>query len=381
VQAALRGAATAPRRRRRIGQLQAAALAAAEADATLLPQGLAVLFDLALHAADDTTATAVLAELLHHGQARCAATPTACAPGSTAAPSATTRTASARCCWPRLAAPVAAAGHLGRACHLAALHGALQRPAPRRRLEQLATQSAGRRRHARGRPHRAAAARGAACAVGAGPAAWALVDRGGDAVPALQPMLEPGTLAPPAIAASGAPAHAGTRRAATRGPGAGAGTGTPPTPRPRCARRWARCCRRRCRPLGADWRRRRPYWQALAADTRRWQRLARYQLATLYTDGLLEPRPPLRCQDLPQAQALWQQLAAVPRYARAATGALRHPLQTVLRPALRPRRRRRLPVVRHPRRAGGDGGLLVHRHAPHLRRGGGAARPAARAST
>ena len=67
----------------------------------------------------------------------------------------------------------------------------------------------------------------------------------------------------------------------------------------------------------------------------RWQRLAAFQLATLWTDGMLEPRPPRRCQRLSEAHALWTGLLADARYAPLAHDALRNPVQTLLRPALR----------------------------------------------
>lgn len=336
VQAALRGAGERLGADR-IRQLQAAALHAAGDDATLLPQGLAVLFDLALHAADDTTATAVLAELLHHGHARALDTDRVrawldgCAFSDDEDGQRPLLMAAA---WQRQwLLPATWADRR----HLAALHGALQRPAPRRRLEQLATQldqlaAGGMPVAVRTAPPRREALR----ALSALDGGWALVDRGGDAAPALQPMLEPGTLAPAAIAAVW---RASARWHAARGDREGQALALArarrfhATPALRAA--LGALLPAPVPPLGADWNAEEGWWQALAADTASpWRDLARYQLATLYTEGLLEPRPPLRCQRLPQAQALWQQLAAVPRYARAAAAALSHPLQTVLRPAL-----------------------------------------------
>jgi hypothetical protein len=337
VQAALRGAGERLGADR-IGQLQAAALHAAGDDATLLPQGLAVLFDLALHAADDTTATAVLAELLHHGHARTLDTDRVrawldgCAFSDDEDGQRPLLMAAA---WQRQwLLPATWADRR----HLAALHGALQRPAPRRRLEQLATQldqlaAGGMPVAVRTAPPRREALRAlSALDAAAGPWSTAAATPPPRCSRCWNPARWRRRPSPP----SGAPAHAGTRPAATaRARRWRWHVHAASTPRPRCAHALGALLPAPVPPLGADWNAEEGWWQALAADTASpWRDLARYQLATLYTEGLLEPRPPLRCQRLPQAQALWQQLAAVPRYARAATAALSHPLQTVLRPAL-----------------------------------------------
>lgn len=337
VQAMLRGA-RARLDADRIGQLQAATLHAAGHDAELLPQGLAVLFDLALHAADAGTATAVLAELLHHGHARCLDTDRV---RTWLDGSAFTddedhqRPLLMAAAWQRQwLQPAAWADRR----HLDALHGALQRPAPRQRLEQLATQldelaaASTPAPPARSGPPR----REALQALSALDGAWALVDRGGDAATALLPMLEPGTLAPQAISAVW---RASARCHARQGDREGQALALARARRfhatPALRAELAALLPSPVPELGPDWAQEEGRWQALADDpVSPWRHLATFLLATLYTEGLLEPRPPLRCQRLPQAQALWQRLAGVPRYARAAAAALSHPLQTVLRPAL-----------------------------------------------
>lgn len=322
-----------------IGSLQAATLVAAEADPGLLPAALAVLFELALQAADEDTATAVLAELLHHGHGRALRADRvrawldgsallddedAPAPLLLATP------------WQRQWLQPA---RWGTPAALAALHAALRRPAPRRRLQRLAD---------------------ALQALGPSPApappalpggeplqaltaldqAYALIEGGGDAVPAMRPLLETGTLAAAAIAAiwcASARWHAaqgdaeGELLALTQARRFRAGA----TLRATLAARLAAAGLGPVPALGPDWRDEQAYWgAALQRADAMPRRIAALQLATLWTEGQLEPRAPVRCQRLPEAQALWQRLAADERHAPLAGAALRHPLQTLLRPAL-----------------------------------------------
>ena len=315
---------------------QAAILRAAEADATRLPDAMALLFELALQAADETTATAVMAELLHHGHGRLlrAERVRAWLDGSAF-------TDDPVC--PLLLAPAwqrqwLQPAHWGSVRTLATVQAALRRAAPRRRLRQLADQlqalggGDGATPVPAAEPLRLLTALDQACA---------LIEAGGDAVPALRSLLVPDLLAPPALAAiwiASADWHAArgdtegellaltqARRrqadAALRARLAArlAAAGAPPSP-----------------AFGADWRDEQPYWQALAAHTDPMLRgLALRQLAQRATDGQLEPRAPRREQDLAEARRHWQQLTGHDTHAEDARQALCDPLQTVCRPALR----------------------------------------------
>lgn len=319
----------------RIAELQATILAAAEADAERLPDAMALLFELALLARDELTATAVMAELLHHGQGRLlrAEAVRAWLDGSAFVDEAMV-TLQLAPSWQRQWLQPARWGCLRT---LATVQAALRRPAPRRRLRQLADQL-----QALGAPEVATApppteplrlltALDQACA---------LIEGGGDAVPALRSLLVPEMLAPAAIAAvwrASADWHAARgdaegellaltqarRRQAdaplrTRLASRLAAAGAPPAP-----------------AFGPDWRDEQPYWQALAGHAvPMLQALALRQLAQRATDGQLEPRAPRRQQDLAEAHQQWQQLAGHEKHAEAAGQALRDPLQTVCRPAL-----------------------------------------------
>ena len=341
----------------RIGMLQAAALNATERDPTLLPQGLALLFELALHAADEDTATAVLAELLWHDHAdalrrervRDWLDGTAFVGDGT--DDAETRPLRLAAAWEwRWLQPV----DWRQPDRLAALHQALQRPGPRRRLEKLASAwPCLPAQPAVQRPSQPAAAarprqQEALQRLQALDSAYAAIDLGCDVATSVQPLLEPDTLAPAAIACiHRATAHAlgaqgdregqilallqARRQQATpalRAELAAALMALHPTPTPTPA-------------FGADWCEELPYWAGLlkqglqVPDSAR--RLAAFALATLWTDGLLEPQPPRRCQRLDDAHALWCWLAEQPAYAALAQAALRQAAFTVMRPALRQR--------------------------------------------
>lgn len=315
--------------------LQASILAAAEADAGQLPDAMALLFELALLARDETTATAVMAELLHHGHGRLLRTERVRAwlDGSAFTDQAVC-TLQLAPVWQRQWLQPARWGCLRT---LATVQAALRRPAPRRRLRQLADQL-----QALGVPDVTPAPPAAEPLrlLTALDQACGLIEAGGDAVPALRSLLVPERLAPAAIAAvwrASADWHAArgdaegelvaltqARRRQADGPlrtrlaARLAAAGAPPAP-----------------PFGADWRDEQPYWDALRTHPAPLlQRLATLQLAMRATDGQLEPRAPRRQQDLAEAHRHWQALADHPAHADAARLALADPLQTVCRPAL-----------------------------------------------
>lgn len=315
-----------------IATLQAATLAAAEQDAALVATGLALLFELALHAADEATATATLAELLNHGQAGAlrADRVRAWLDGTAFLDDDDPQAA------PLLLAPALQREWLqpatwGHAPVLQALHDAVQRPALRGRIETLAgmlTASKGPSPKPTGDGWQA---------LRALDTAWQLVARGGDAVPVLEGLMTRDTLAPvtlSALLAASARWHArqGDREGEVRSLlQARRHHATP------ALRQWLAARLPGPVPdLGADWRDEVDYWQGLLHHaTPCWPRIARFQLARLHTDGCLEPHPPRREQNLPEAHAQWTQLKAEPRYAAQATQALRQPEQTLLRPAWR----------------------------------------------
>lgn len=313
--------------------LQAAALAAVEAEPSLLPQGLALLFELALQAADEGTATAVLAELLRHGQARVLR-----ADRVRAWLDGTAFTDDPDTARPLLLAPALQAHWLQPARWLQpaarqALRHTLQRPAVRARLDELGRQCG----DADGAAAVPVAAGDTLKALQALDSAWSLVDQGGDAVPAVRPMMSTDVLAGPTLAALW---RASARCNAATGDVEGQALALAQARRhaggPQLRAALAALLPRPVPALSADWRDEWPYWLQLQHhEDPRWQRLARFQLATLYTDGLLEPRPPRQCQDLARAHGLWTALAAESRYAALATRALRQPAQTLLRPVLR----------------------------------------------
>lgn len=319
----------------RLAQLQAAVLVAAETDASLLPQGLALLFELALHAADETSAGAVLAELLRHGLGRL--------PRPERVRAWLDGTAfddDAERALPLQLAPALQAGWLQVArwsepATRQALLEALQRPGPRRRLQALSEALDG------GGTGAAAAAPLAADALQALRAldtAYALIEGGGDAVPAMRPLLQRDTLAPPAIAAV---LRASARWHGAHGDAEGQALALLQARRhaatPALRAELAALLPAPTPVLGDDWCDEEAYWTGLLrSDAPVWRRLAAFQLATLWTEGELEPQPPRRCrQRLAPAHTLWSQLANEPRYAASAGAALRQPAQTLLRPALR----------------------------------------------
>jgi hypothetical protein len=216
--------------------LQAAALAAAERRATLLPQGLALLFELALQAADEGTATAVLAELLRHGHARDAARRPRARLARRHRVHRRPRHRAAAAAGAGPASALAAAGHLGAACRASGPAPARCSGRPCAAAGRTGTQQCGPSTAAARAPVPAAAGEPLQ-ALQALDSAWSLVDQGGDAVPALRPMMTPDLLAGPTLGRAVArqrtlPRGAGRRRR----PGAGAGPGAPPRRRPAAAR-------------------------------------------------------------------------------------------------------------------------------------------------
>ena len=181
----------------RIATLQAATLAAAERDADLLPQGLALLFELALHAADDDTATATLAELLNHGHAALLRTDRVCAWLDGTAFVDDEDAARPLLLAPALQRPWLQPARWRQPPVLLALHDAVQRPALRRRVAALAGLLA----PAATAPDKAPTNDDAWQALQALDTAWQLVDCGGDAVPAIGSLMQLDTLAPATIAA------------------------------------------------------------------------------------------------------------------------------------------------------------------------------------
>lgn len=335
---AVRAALHAPATRlpaERIAALQAATLVAAERDSALLPQGLAMLFELALHAADEDTATATLAELLNHGHAAALRDDRVRAWLDGTAFVDDEDAERPLLLAPELQRPWLQPARWRQPAVLRALHDAVQRPALRQRVAALAGRLA-----PAAAPGRTPPNDDAWQALQALDTAWHLVDRGGDAVPAIGSLMRRDTLAPATIAALHA---ASARWHARQGDEEGQVLALLQARRQRATpalrRALAALLPERPGPVpafGADWREEVPYWTRLQTDDQaHWRRLASFQLARLHSEGYLEPKPPRRCQDLPRAHALWTQLAGEPRYAALAAQALRQPEQTLLRPAWR----------------------------------------------
>lgn len=304
-------------------RLQAAALAATQADSTLLPAGLAVLFELALLAGDDTTATGVLAELLRHrlGQHLPAERVRAWLDGSAlAAPGAPALPLQLAPAWqPRWLQP----RHWHHLPVLQAVHDALRRTAPCQRLAQLAALLGD---DADPSPAPRMPERQALQALQALDTGYQLVEQGGDALPLMQPLLDEDTLGRPALAAlyrahAGQRADAGDGEAATRALVDARRFDAGPTARAAVA---AAVWGDDAPTLGGDVQVEAGHWQTLRAQgTPAQQRLATYALARLGTDGQLEPGTLQRRTDLAQAWQHWTSLVDVAPYARAARAALR----------------------------------------------------------
>lgn len=314
-----------------IAALQAAVLDACGRDEQRLPEGLALIFELALHGRDEGTATAILAQLLQHGHGSALRAervrgwldgtafdddgdrhrPLALAPR-----------------WQRQWLQPAA---WSQPEPLLLLADALQREPLRRRLHAL-IDAIGRRSESMPAPAKPGEA---LRLLGALDRAYQLADGGGDPLPLLQPLLGASMLDATAVAAlhrssaaafaaagsieAGAAALARARRAqATPGVRSALAALLPGAP-----------------ALDGDWRSEEPLWKALLRDgAPPLQRAAAFQLASLWTEGSLEPRAPIKRQRLDAAHALWQWLAESPPLAKAAQAALRSPPLALLRPAL-----------------------------------------------
>lgn len=333
-----------------VAPIQAVLMRAASADAALLPRGVALLFELALQAGDEATATDAMAESIHLGHGALLSTAgvrTWLEGDERAGTAGPVRPLQLAATWEaRWLRPA----QWGDPQRLQALHDALHRAAPRARLQRLqarlrALGSAGAPTtsttpttptpSAAPSPEPAPAShplQEALQALGALDQAWLLIDGGGDAVPAMRPMLAPDVLAARTLAAlwrSSADARARQRDAEGELIALSQ------------ARRWQADDALRQRlverlraigavdvpTLGSDWRDELPFWRATRdhADPAL-QRVAGLQLATLWSEGQLQPRSPRREQRLAAAPAAWQELAGHAAYVDLARAALRDPL-------------------------------------------------------
>ncbi|MFO1326813.1 MAG: hypothetical protein U1F56_05620 [Rubrivivax sp.] len=315
-----------------IGAVQAAVLDATGRDPSLLPQGPALLFELALHAHDEATAAAALAEALtqHAGAALRAERVCAWLDGSAVVDEA------AAAMPLQLAPPLQrrwlALARWGDRRWLAALQAALVRPAPRARLQALA----GHLPDPTGDMPAAAPEPAVLGALARLDQAWAAAARGQDPRPPLAGRLHKGVLAPVTLSALH---RARARQAAAAGDVESQAVALMQARKhhatPDLRAELAALLPGAPFPLGPDWRVERPHWERLLthADAR-WPRVAMRTLALLDTEGQLEPRPPRRqAQRLHEAHARWQQLLAHPAHAAAARHALQQPEQVLLRPA------------------------------------------------
>ncbi len=344
--ARLRDSAGRPDAEARLGsaeitRLHSAALQATARDDSLAADGLVVLFELALQARDEDTATATLAQLLLHNQGhRLRADRVRAWLDGTAfidhADDALPLCLAAQ--WQQQWLQPTAWMHRAM---LAAVAGALQREAPRRRLHTLMGLMDFEIPEPAFQP-RAEALRALAALDGA----WAMAEAGADPVPLLQPVLDTQSLAPAAIAA----AHrASVRVRSLQGDVEGVvlalarARRAQPSPG---VRRTLLATLPMLDPqalpplpeLGADWRAEEPFWKQVLRDgAAAPQRVAAYHLALLWTHGALEPRAPQKCQRLEAARELWAWLAGQPGHpdlAEAAADALRSPALAVMLPAL-----------------------------------------------
>ncbi len=315
----------------RIEHLHQAIVVACAAEPSGLPQGLALLFDLALHAGDEVTAVDTLAELVRHGHAD-AVSPSRVAAwldGSAFIDDAERAQPlqlgpALQPAWLRLA-------DWQRPARLAQLTQALQRPAPRLRLLTLAERLQ--------LPQVEAPALDRTLhSLQTLDAAYAMADDGLDPAPALPILSAPGVLAPAALAAL----HRSCARfCAARGDDEGELLALLQARRlqssPALRAAIARALPAPAPVLGPDWQTEQDLWVQLAQQgAPAYQRLAAFQLATLWTAGQWEPKPTRRCaQRLDDAHALWTWLAEDPRYTALAQAELRDVPQRLMRPALR----------------------------------------------
>ncbi|WP_326539512.1 hypothetical protein [Pseudorhodoferax sp.] len=330
-------------------RLQQAVMSAAAADAGGLPLALALLFELALHAGDGASAASALADLVHHGQTHWLRPERVCAwlDGSAfAARAGETLPLQLLPRWQRVWLQPA---HWHQPARLAALMQAVQRPAVRERLGWL--QARLQALADEGPPAAASASDNADAGnvpvlkvLRALDGAYQLLAQGGELGKALPLLVGAGVLAPPALAALYRgqargldPQAAGSDRdeALLLALLQARQHDADDTLRAQIAGRLPALGAAPLQ-LGPDWRDEEPYWAALMREgSAPEQRLAAFQLASLWSTGSLEPRPPRRCQRLHQAAALWQRLAGHPLYEAVARRALQQPEHTLLRPLLR----------------------------------------------
>ena len=310
-----------------LDRLQTALLAASTRDPALCAAAMGCLFDVALQARDEPTATAVLAELLQHGLASTLPLPRVrdWLDGSFAIDEPMQRQPLALA--PRWQARWLQPATWAQPATLTALIASLRREAPKDRLRQLA----------------ALLGHGASAPAAPHPdwqpltaldAAYACIQLGGDPVPQLQPMLRREDIAAEArlalhghaaeqhrrqgrlehaafqlLHARRAPAHDAVRHSLSQllqtlhgGPLAAL-------------------------PLfGSDWRDEEVFWQSLLKEAEGpLQRIAALHLATLWGEGSLAPGAPMKTQQLAAAQELWAWLAPHEAYTEAARAALHDP--------------------------------------------------------
>lgn len=310
-----------------IHRLQNALVDASGRDPSLSAPALGCLFDLALHARDDDTATAVLAELVAQGRCAVLIPKRVCdwLDGSSAIDD------------PGERQPLVLAerwqrewlqpGAWQRPETLATLLTHLKRDAPRERLLRLALLLG----HDLSTT-RAAEGRSAWKALQVLDTAWDRCARGEDPLPLLQPMIERNDLANDTLAAlhtSAAALHtsAGAFEAAAI-----------TLARARRARADDTLLRNALatvlRQLGSeaitttpafsrDWRDEEPFWkQLLQRAPEALQRVAGFHLARLWSDGCLEPGAPVRQLQARGAIELWRWLAPHPVFAGDARRAL-----------------------------------------------------------
>ncbi|MFT7774909.1 hypothetical protein [Roseateles sp.] len=335
LQAARAELAQAPRQLEpsRAARLERALAQAQAIDPSVMPQALALRFELALAADAEEVATGILARLLQAGEGhrlradRVRAWLDGSAFGA----------ADVQRCPPLQLAPGLQAGWLqparwGGVAVLQVLQQAMSREIPRQRLQALAAHVA-----ALGEPvvPPASPAPQALQLLTILDKAYALIEGGGDAVPLLRELLHRQAFAPSALAwiwRASASWHA------ARGDAESELLALTQARRymsdDALRTRLSRCLPPKAPQPGCDWREEEAGWQALAQRGKAAeQRTAVLQLATLYTDGQLEPGSPYRRQQADLAQPLWRGLLADARYAPLAQAALAEPLQTLLRPA------------------------------------------------
>lgn len=320
---------------RRAAQLQVAIEVLVQADATLLAPALTLLFDLALLTADEATATRVLATLLHRGEAGGLSPERVRSwlDGSAFAGEDDDRTPPLQL-GPGLQPAWLRPAHWGSPAALNGLQQALTRTAPRARLQALIAAVT-----ELGWPSRPVQplASDALRLLALLDRAYGLAAQGQDPVPPLRVVLQRALIAPAAIAFLW---RASARSHAARGDTESELLALTQARRHHADAALLAEIARRLPPQApspsGDWREEEPGWLTLLQQgDAAARRVAALQLATLYTDGELQPRSPHRCQHLDRARGLWQRLQTESVYAPLADAALDDPLARIMVPALR----------------------------------------------